>query len=302
MVSNPNAQPVDIKVTRKKNGSEEVSPSSPAATNGVITVAANSLTTIKLPWQSIPGTGVSAFAYHLTSTLPISAYQFNPVGAYTGSSQQTDIYGQCSNCSYTNDGSLLIPAHIFGTSYVVLGQEHITIAGDSSSPYACTTNDDCPGVGNSCTSSLFGKQCKLPPTFDVPALFAVVAPEDNTKVTIKFSAATVASKNGTAIAAQAKNSTAHYVLNKYDVLQFWSGVDDISKPAECFNYPAGTGWSKACRYNSDPTGTVVLAADATTGEDKPIAVFSGSDCSFKPYNKFACDHLEENDAALLHLG
>ncbi|HEY3451917.1 MAG TPA: IgGFc-binding protein [Myxococcales bacterium] len=294
VVSNPNAEAVDIRVTRKKGGVEDVSPSDPAAVGGLINVPANTVKTIKLPWQSIPGTGVATFGYHLTSTLPISAYQFNPVVAYTGGSPQNDpLYG-CTNCSYTNDGSLLIPAHIFGASYVVLGQEHITIAGDSAMPYSCTTNDDCPGIGNSCTSSFLGKQCKLPPVYDVPALFTVVAPEDNTKVTIKFSAATVASKNGTTIAKQDKNSTASYVLNKYDLLQFWSGVDDPSKPAECFNFPAGSGWSKVCRYNSDPTGTIVLASDATdNSKDKPVAVFSGADCSFKPYNKFACDHLEE---------
>ncbi len=294
VISNPNAEAVEVRVTRKKGGAEQVSPSDPAAVNGVITIPANTVKTIKLPWQSIPGTGVAAFGYHITSTLPVSAYQFNPVEAMIGPNKIPGTYTDCVNCSFTNDGSLLIPAHIFGSSYVVLGQEHITIAGSSLGSYACDTNEDCPGPGNSCTSSFLGKQCKNPPVWDLPALFAVVAPEDDTRVTIKFSAATLASKNGTAIAAQQKNSTAHYVLDKYDVLQFWSGPDNLSNPAECYNYPPGDSYSKVCRYNSDPTGTIVMASDASdASKEKPVAVFSGADCTFKPYNKFACDHIEE---------
>ena len=300
VVSNPNATAVDVKVTRKKGGVEAVSPSTPAANaSGFIQIPAGKIETIKLPWQAVAGTGVAAYAYHLTSSLPIGAYQFNPVVAYTGGSQQTNALGSCTNCSHTNDGSVLIPAHIFGASYVVLGQEHITISGEPSLPFACDTDEDCPGYGNSCQSTMFGKKCKMPPTFDVPALFAVVAPQNNTRVTIKFSAATVASKNGTVIAAQPKNSIASYVLKSYDVLQFWSAVDGnpaSPSPAECFNFPdaAETGWARACRYNSDPTGTIVLAADASDEtQERPVAVFSGADCSFKPYNKFACDHLEE---------
>ncbi|MGC4115035.1 MAG: IgGFc-binding protein [Myxococcales bacterium] len=131
------------------------------------------------------------------------------------------------------------------------------------------------------------------PTYDVPAFFSVVAPQDNTRVTIKFSAATLASANGTFVGAQVKNSTATYLLNRHDVLQFWSGPDGAT-PAECYTFPSGSSWSKVCRYNSDPTGTLVTAVDANDpNQERPVAVFSGADCSFKPYDKFACDHLEE---------
>ncbi|MGI5864778.1 MAG: IgGFc-binding protein [Myxococcales bacterium] len=291
VVSNPNATAVKVKVTRKAGSSEVVSPSSPSPdANGFITVQPGALQIIRLPWQAVSGTGLLPYAYHVVSDLPITAYQFNPVGAYVGSVPELNpLTGECTNCSYTNDGSLLIPAHILGAAYVVLGQEHITLTGPTNFP--CSSNADCPGPGNQCIGSLV-KTCKNRPAFPVPAFFAVVGVQDNTKVTIKFSAATVAARSGVPIAAQPKGSTKVYTLNKYDLLQFWTDVDGTA--VQCVpSEVASQGYGDVCRYASDPTGTVVTSESLTTGEPAPVAVFSGADCTFKPFNRFACDHIEE---------
>lgn len=275
-ISNPNSTSVNVRVTRMRNGVEETSPSNPAANaQGYISIAPGQLQLIRLPWQAVKGTGKQRQAFHITSNLPVTAYQFNPVVAYTGS-------GLTRTYSYTNDASLLLPSHILGTSYVVLAQEHITIA-SATSP-ACSSDEDCPGPGNRCEGFLF-TTCRNPPVLPAPAFFSVVGTEDNTQVTIRFSGATLATQSGGVgnIPAQTRNTTRTYTLNKYEVLQFLSEVE--GQPAACTK--ADASWANdVCRYDSDLTGSIVSS-------DKPVAVFGGADCTFKPYNKFACDHIEE---------
>lgn len=48
-------------------------------------------------------------AYQITSSLPITAYQFNPLDYQLG-----------SNYSYTNDASLLLPSHVYRADYVAI--------------------------------------------------------------------------------------------------------------------------------------------------------------------------------------
>ncbi len=52
------------------------------------------------------GTAVTASAYHITSTAPIVAYQFNPL-------DNVDVF--------SNDASILIPSNSTGTEYLILG-------------------------------------------------------------------------------------------------------------------------------------------------------------------------------------
>ncbi len=276
VVSNPNPVAVKVKVLRMKGGVEQAAPSDPAPdASGSLTVAPGALQVIRLPWQAVSETGVRPYAYRLLASRPVSAHQFNPVVASKGGVS-----------SRSNDASLLIPAHILGGDYVVLGQEHIalTIAG----MVGCLTDADCPGAGNRCQDHT----CTQPRRLDYPAFFSIVAPQGGTRVTVRFSAATLAAKSGGAVAAQARNSTASYVLDRYEVLQFWSAPE--ATPVECVDYPAGAEFADACRYDSDPTGTLIRAVDVSDPTvERPVAVFSGADCTFKPFNKFACDHVEE---------
>lgn len=62
-------------------------------------------TIINLPSLNIEGSGVTDRAYRLTSTLPIVAYQFNPL-------ENVEVY--------SNDASLLIPTNALGKRYIVM--------------------------------------------------------------------------------------------------------------------------------------------------------------------------------------
>jgi hypothetical protein len=92
-----------------------------------------------------------------------------------------------------------------------------------------------------------------------PGFYAVVASQDNTKVTLHPSATGNAIQAGGGVAA---NGTGVVTLNEGDVLQVMSSSKDV-------------------------TGTIVEA-------DKPVQVFGGHECTNVPLNITACDHLEES--------
>lgn len=258
--------------------------------------ATKGLLKVPLPWQSITpanagvgmsNTGRARYAYKLTSTRPVTVYQFNPVDAVkvtnracTGNDGEADCgcneYGEytsagcgflglsccspgvckqttggkrCSYGTYSNDASLLLPAHILGNSYVTLTPGHAHI----NNP---------------------------PDTQVLPSQFAIVAPQDNTVVTVKSAAVTTASVTGTAVAAMAVGETRSFTLQSYEVLQLASAT--AGADVECF----GSGGASWCRKGNDLTGSVITS-------DKPIAVFGGSACLQVPYDRSACDHVEE---------
>lgn len=101
----------------------------------------------------------------------------------------------------------------------------------------------------------------------LPGVYAVVASEDDTEVTVVPSATGKIVKAGGGIAA---DGTGMALLDQGDVLIVLSG--------------AGGGGPDI----SDLTGTHVTA-------DKPIQVISAHQCTYVPYNITACDHLEESN-------
>ena len=93
-----------------------------------------------------------------------------------------------------------------------------------------------------------------------PGFYAVVAREDNTKVTLKPSTTGKSIKAGGGVAA---DGTGVITLNEGDVLEVMSNT------------------------GGDVTGTIVTA-------DKAVGVYGGHECTNVPLNVTACDHLEES--------
>lgn len=80
-----------------------------------VTAPPKQATIINLPSLNIEGSGVTDKAYRLTSTLPIVAYQFNPL-------ENVQVF--------SNDASLLIPTNALGKRYVIMSWPTIGMNGD----------------------------------------------------------------------------------------------------------------------------------------------------------------------------
>lgn len=114
----------------------------------------------------------------------------------------------------------------------------------------------------------------------IPGFFAVVATQDGTQVNVTYSAYTEA---GTNVPAQTPGSMASYMLDAGEVLEVVS--KRATKPCVTMSSDqSGSYCDLGPTY--DLTGTKISAT-------KPIAVFGGHSCAFVPYNKWACDHVEE---------
>jgi hypothetical protein len=111
-ISNTSAKPASVTITR---GAQTIS---------TVTVAANSVQIVNLPWvNELKGGGdTSSFptsvllaqgAYKLLSSRPVTVYQYSPL-AYAGGGTN----------SFTNDASLLLPVNAWKNSYRVASRAH----------------------------------------------------------------------------------------------------------------------------------------------------------------------------------
>ncbi len=271
VVHNDNEQ--QVTVTIEKGGSQVAQEQ----------VAPGELKTIELPYDSTlkgsfdnstgqynwPATSATAGAYHLTSTMPVTVYQFNPLNFELNRAcvSHKDDMGQLENpChSYTNDAALLLPTHVLSTHYMIMSRPSFGVGIDQG----------------------FGFQYSY-----IPGYFSVVATQDNTVVTISFTAHTLA---GGGLQTYNPGDTAQFQLNRGQVLQILS--DTNGSPTSCAGQETsddcnGQGQGMyTCHYcdqgaQYDLTGTAIEAS-------APVAVFSGHVCDFVPFNYWACDHLEE---------
>ena len=233
-------------------------------------IAPEALDVIALPWideltydqtssfNSVQGSArVAQGAYHLTSSSPLIVYQFNPleyqrVGDCPESNDQDPIDNLCF--SYSNDASLLLPAHAFGQEYLVISYPSTAVLVE-------------------------GRDIST-----TPSSFQVVsASSGETEVEITFSASVASSLTGDVPGYRA-GETATFTLNQGDVLQF------VSAPVEaCENTQPFSEQFAHCEVSQagDLSGTLIRA-------NQPIEVFGSHSCAFIPYNVFACDHLEES--------
>lgn len=236
------------------------------ATPVTATVQAGELSTIKLPWVEdlrSPPNKASILkadgAYHVVSDQPITVYQFNALEYVVG-----DPGAGTATYSYTNDASLLLPRHVFADS---TGKStYLVVARPTWEMY------DQPPIG--------------PVDYMwYPGIFAVVGTQDGTEVRIHFTALTLA---GTGVPqAYAPGDQALFTVGEGDVLMITSAHND-----QCVGVPDPENSALDKRFycdlsqGFDLTGTEIIS-------DQPVAVFAGHACTFVPFDKWACDHLEE---------
>jgi hypothetical protein len=231
----------------------------------------------KLPWVlelvGAPATGarvapsigtrvVARGGYRITSDAPIVAYQFNPLTfsdqRRTGCSPLDPLDDNCF--SFSNDASLLLPAHTLGTRYTVVAW-----------PTQTFTEPDL--------------------AWDMPGFVTIVASEaGDTEVSVTLSSYAAAGVGTTEVFRPGETVTR--TLRQGDVFQILSvGSSFVAslpcEPEPLFTTP-GLPVTSICRPDkrTDLTGTVITSS-------VPVAVFAGHDCAFVPYNRYACDHLEE---------
>ncbi len=176
----------------------------------MVQVPANSVLAIPLPWVKElkgpqfnqdtvvgdpgPSRIVQKGAYHLTTDLPVSVYQFNALEFEIDAGAGCPGYGEGGagpHCySFSNDASLLLPANVATGDYGLVGW---------------------PSFGAT------------------PGFMAITATVDNTNVTVYPAGKVQGVPNvGPAVMVRGDNYT--YKLNAGDVLEMFSTLGDIRKP------------------------------------------------------------------------
>jgi len=195
-------------------------------------------------------------AYHLTSTMPVTVYQFNPLDYQDDQADSSLCESELSNGTYppchsfSNDASLLLPTPTLSNHYIVMARQTF-------------------GVGNILGFSF------------IPGFAAIVGTaEGTTTVTVTLTSHTAA---GNGITGGSPGLVQQFELAQGEVLQLLSAL-----PTGCTGTETSDGTYSYCDQGQayDLTGTIV-------DSDKPVAVYSGHLCSFVPYDTWACDHLEE---------
>ena len=176
-----------VAVSNTTNQAATVTASKGANILSTVTVPANSVQVIQLPWENTlkgPSSGsvvpfpssvkVTQGAFRIRSTQPITVYQFNPL-EYT-------LGGQFS---YTNDASILLPINVWTGKYRVAARHHF---------------------------------------YSASGFYAVTAQKDNTTVTVAPGPASGNVKAG--IAGLATNGNGTFTLNAGDVAEIVTAGND----------------------------------------------------------------------------
>lgn len=160
-VGNTSSDPAQVLVTR---GDQEVQK---------VTVAGNDLAIIELPWidelrgpePSVGGSVqlpplpevVTDGAYRMRSDRPVTVYQFSPLSYEIKPAPAECPEGSMPGCfSFSNDASLLLPVHVFGTTYPIVtwptlgcrsGFIAVTAVSDNTKVTIKATSKLTPGAG-----------------------------------------------------------------------------------------------------------------------------------------------------------
>ena len=230
------------------------------------TIAPGGLEAIELPWveelrnpEAAGSALVPGGAYRLRSNVPVTVYQFNPLqyrraGDCAMEPEGMEGDGRCF--SFTNDASLLLPTHVLTGSYIGVSRatHYLRVEGREAAS---------------------------------PGFLAVVG-VDEAPVTVEVrSRAFVSASADGAVTAMDPGTTQSFTLAAGDVLQLASALPTEGCPSE---------WVMEAEYDVgycdlgddwDLTGTEIRASG-------PVALIGGHDCAFVPFDRWACDHLEES--------
>ncbi|MBU1412487.1 IgGFc-binding protein [Myxococcota bacterium] len=160
--------------------------------------------------------------------------------------------------SYTNDASLLLPQQVLSTNYLVMTRP-TWVMGDTT-------------FGDDSTS---------------PGVVTIVATEDNTSVLVQTRSYVA---GGTGVPALSPGGSNSFAMNRGDQLQLFSR-SDLSY-SSCPSGP-GSATSSDGSYGFCNPGNAYDLTGMMVTSSAPIAVWGGHNCTFIPYNSWACDHLEE---------
>ena len=222
------------------------------------TIPPHSVQTIQLPWNTrlAEGGDRESVASVLARDGAVRIRSTLPVAAYQFSPEGFVSADDCDgpHCySYSNDASLLLPVAALRRQYVVVSRATVRALPRGQTRWRASSG-----------------------------FVAIVGTSDSaTDVTIRLRSRTRA---GDDVVAGEPGAMLRQTLGRGDVLQLVSANDPTCVGLEpdavhgdtfCVPVPA-----------EDLTGSIVESS-------APVAVFSGHDCAFVPYNRFACDHLEE---------
>jgi hypothetical protein len=256
VVSNPQSVTATVRVNSPGRGERQIA------------VAPGAVETIELPCalelrgqvrvENFSVQSASA-AHHIESDVPVTVYQFNPLEFEATLSDGSEVF------SHTNDASLLLPVHSLGSEYVVLAQPTLQ------HEYQMT-------IGDKETRRVSG-----------PGFVAIIGVEDEpVAVAITSSAYTQPSKDGS-MPAVGPGDVLELSLKKGEVVQLISATpEDCDNDSE-LDDPVRGADIRYCRTprEYDLTGTRIRAQGR-------VSVIAGHDCVFLPYNRWACDHIEES--------
>ncbi|MFT5354414.1 MAG: hypothetical protein ACI9KE_001619 [Polyangiales bacterium] len=252
VIANPGGAPANIRVFQ---GTTMITS---------IAVPPGGLQDVVLPWVPAQSQAVSSSetwnsvvvangAFRLVSDQPVTVAQFNPFEYDNGTGE---------DYSFTNDASLLLPAHSFTGDYIV------------SSFVPLSSRQE----------SLFG----APNFLKAPGYLAVVGvtPEPTT-VQVNVTA-NIAADTGGRFPAATRGTTVTFQLARGEVATIFAAPPPDCGPGRPGYMVRSLDGTEAAYCNEtefDLTGSRVAA-------DNPVAVFGAHQCANVPYGAPFCDHLE----------
>jgi hypothetical protein len=221
-------------------------------------------------WSSFVREG----AYRLLSDVPVIVTQFNPFEYENG-----------GMFSYTNDASLLLPAHVLTGRYVVASYMPLSRSFGTSG-----------GFGGDEVDPL-----------KLPGYVAIVAISPGTTTVSLSASGNIVADAGGRIRRTMRGGTLNFTLERGEVAHVM-----VEAPPDCTASRPGYTPLRDC--TTDPFGGEICDIQDTCAErdfdltgsritaDRPVEVFGGHTCAYVPWNSQACDHLEEQMPPVETLG